>query len=98
MADVDVDAVAAVVEALPAVRSLSGGRFGEVATYLPGRRVQGVRVRDEKVEVHVVAGPGVPLPVVGTTVRGAVLPLAGGRAVDVHVDDIDVPMSTGGRS
>jgi hypothetical protein len=96
MAGVDVDAVAAVVEALPVVRSLSGGRFGEVATYLPGRRVQGVRVRGDSVEVHVVAGPGVPLPVVGATVRGAVVPLAGGRSVDVHVDDIEVPMSAGG--
>lgn len=96
MAEVDVDAVAAVVQALPVVRSLSGGRFGEVATYLPGRRVQGVRVRGENVEVHVVAGPDVPRPVVGTTVRGAVLALAGGRAVDVHVDDIEVRASTGG--
>ena len=93
---VDVDAVAAATQALPVVTSLSGGRFGEVATYLPGRRVQGVRVRGENVEVHVVAGPGVPLPVVGATVRGAVLPLAGGRAVDGHVDDIEVPVSAGG--
>ena len=98
MAAVDVDAVAAVVQALPVVRSLSGGRFGEVATYLPGRRVQGVRVRGENVEVHVVAGPGVPLPVVGATVRGAVLPLAGGCTVDVHVDDIEEPSSPGGSS
>jgi hypothetical protein len=96
MAEVDVDAIAAVVQALPLVNSLSGGRFGEVATYLPGRRVQGVRVRDGNVEVHVVAGPEAPLPVVGTAVRGAVLPLAGGRAVDVHVDDIEVPVSAGG--
>lgn len=96
MDGVDVDAVAAVVAALPVVRSLSGGRFGEVATYLPGRRVQGVRVRDGNVEVHVVAGPAVPLPVVGSTVRGAVLPLAGGRTVDVHVDDIEAPAGAGG--
>ena len=96
MAGVDVDAVAAAAQALPVVRSLSGGRFGEVATYLPGRRVQGVRVRGENVEVHVVAGPEVPLPVVGATVRGAVLPLAGGRAVDVHVDDIDASVHAGG--
>ena len=96
MAEVDVDAVAAAVGALPVVSSLSGGRFGEVATYLPGRRVQGVRLREGNVEVHVVARPEAPLPVVGTAVRGAVLPLAGGRAVDVHVDDIDVPLSAGG--
>jgi hypothetical protein len=96
MADVDVDSVAAVVEALPVVRALSGGRFGEVATYLPGRRVQGVRVRGDNVEVHVVAGPGVALPVVGSTVRGAVVPLAGGRSVDVHVDEIELPMNAGG--
>lgn len=96
MAEVDVDAVAAVVEALPAVSSLSGGRFGEVATYLPGRRVQGVRLRPGAVEVHVVARSGLPLPAVAGAVRGAVLPLAAGRAVDVHMDDIEVPVSAGG--
>ena len=96
MAELDVDAVAAAVRALPVVSSLSGGPFGEVATHLPGRRVQGIRVRDGKVEIHVVAGPEAPLPVVGTTVRGAVLPLAGGRAVDVHVDDVEMPVSAGG--
>ena len=98
MDDVDVDAVAAVVQALPAVSSLSGGRFGEVATYLPGRRVQGVRVRPDAVEVHVVAQGGLPLPAVAGAVRGAVLPLPGGRPVDVHVDDIDIgdPVSAGG--
>ena len=39
---VDVDAVAAAVQACPGVSDLHGGRYGEVTTYLPGRAVRGV--------------------------------------------------------
>src|SRR5881398_3708720 len=35
---VDVDAVAAAVQACPDVAGLDGGKFGEVASYLPGRK------------------------------------------------------------
>ncbi|WP_312870565.1 hypothetical protein [Gordonia asplenii] len=43
----------AVLSVLGVVR-LDGGRFGEVATYLPGRRVTGVSLDDESGEVHIV--------------------------------------------
>jgi hypothetical protein len=89
---VDAERVAQAVERVPTVARLSAGSMGaEVATYLPGRRVRGVRVDDATVEVHVVARWPAILPEVGDAVRAAAAPLVGGRAVEVVVDDIDVP-------
>jgi uncharacterized alkaline shock family protein YloU len=70
---------------------MSGGRFGEVATYLPGRRLVGVRLEGEEVALHVVARWGTPLPEVADAVRRAVAPFAGGRPVSVYIEDIEVP-------
>ena len=49
-----VDRVAAAVRAVPGVHDLHGGAFGEVAAYLPGRRVPGLRVGSdvETWEIH----------------------------------------------
>jgi hypothetical protein len=89
---VDVDAVAAAVTACPSVAHLVGGSLGDqVATYLPGRRVNGVRVTDDAVEVHLASRWGVPIPEVAAEVRAAVAPFAAGRPVTVAVDDIDDP-------
>ena len=55
MPPVDPEAVASAALACPSVAGMSGGAIGEVASYLPGRRVTGVRVKDGEVEVHVVA-------------------------------------------
>ncbi len=90
--DVDVDAVAAATVACPSVTHLVGGAVGEqVATYLPGRRVAGVRVRSDEVEVHVAVRWGVTAAEVAAEVRAAVAPLVGRRAVAVAVDDIGDP-------
>ena len=101
-APVDVDAVAAAVAACPSVAHLSGGGLaGQVATYLPGRRVEGVRVTDDAVEVHIATRWDVPIPLAASEVRTAVAPLAGGRPITVNVDDVDdpqaaIPETTGG--
>lgn len=81
--------------ACPDVLELSGGAVGEVATYLPGRRVTGVRVRDEVVEVHVVARYGPAMDEIGAQVRTAVTPLVGDRTVAVTIDDLVVDPGTG---
>lgn len=58
--DTDLDSTERAERIAPAVLSvlgvvrLDGGRFGEVATYLPGRRVTGVSLDDESGEVHIV--------------------------------------------
>ena len=70
---------------------LDGGGLRQVATYLPGRRVVGVRADDARIQVAVVAAAGVALPTMATQVRAALAPLARGRAVDVHIADVVLP-------
>jgi len=80
----DPDTVATVVSACPAVLGLSGGRFGEVATYLPGRRVSGVRITPEQVEVHVIGRLGVPISEIADQIRTALNPVARHHSVLVR--------------
>lgn len=90
---VDIEAVATATTSCPSVERLSSGALSEIATYLPGRRVIGVRARDEELEVHVVGKWPVPLPLVADEVRAAVTPLSEGLPVGIYIDDIDVPPS-----
>ncbi len=84
------DDVAAAVLTHPAVARLDGGPFGTVASYLPGRRLFGVRIGapDEAAEISVVVRPGVTLPrlagEIGALVRGVLGPVA----VEVTFSDI----------
>lgn len=87
----DLEKVAAAALGCPLIADLAGGRFNEVATYLPGRRVLGVRSVDGEIEIHVVARWDVPLPDVAEAVRAAVAPLSQGLPVAVFVDDIRLP-------
>jgi len=49
------DDLAAALVASPHIAALSQGPFGTVASYLPGRRIPGLRVLpDDRLEVHVV--------------------------------------------
>lgn len=92
----DLDLVAAAALGCPLIAGLTGGRFGEVATYFPGRRLLGVRSIGDEVEIHVVARWGSPLPDAAEAVRTAVAPYVGAMAVAVFVDDIEVPVTDGG--
>lgn len=83
--------ISRVVGRIPSVASLHGGTAAQVATFLPGRRVVGVRVSDLAVEVHVVARYGASLPDVAAEIRAAVAPFAKGSPVAVFVEDIEVP-------
>lgn len=85
------DAVAERAAACASVARLSAGPVGEVATYLPGRRVPGVRLRGDRIEIHVVAKWGVRIADVAADVRTGLRPLAAGVPVDVYVDDVEVP-------
>jgi hypothetical protein len=82
------DAVAAAVAAAPGVSRLSGGHLGGVATYLPGRRVTGVVLREEDMEVHVIGRYGTPVGEIAAEVRQAAEPFAGGRPVHVIIEDL----------
>jgi hypothetical protein len=85
------DAIASAARRCPAVADLYGGGPVQVATFLPGRRVEGVRLEEDRVLLSVVAAWGVPLIALADQVRAAVTPLAGGRRVDIHVADICLP-------
>jgi hypothetical protein len=84
------DAVLAAVTAVPGVAAMHSGRFGEVATYLPGRRVPGVQLRDDRAEVHIVVHWGRDLLATAAAVRLAAEPLAG-RLVHVVIEDVIHP-------
>ncbi|MGL4743310.1 MAG: hypothetical protein ACRCXL_02835 [Dermatophilaceae bacterium] len=86
-AQVPAERVAAAVHAVPGVAGLHGGGFGEVATYLPGRRVVGVRTRDDGTEVHVTLVYGTAVLDAAERIRAAVAEVAPGP-VTVSIEDI----------
>lgn len=85
----DVDVVAAATLQCPAVAGLHQGGTRFVVTYLPGRRVVGVRLDADRVLVSVVLARGASVPSLDKQVRDALAPLVEGRLVDVHVADVD---------
>lgn len=86
-----VDALEQAVLALAGVSGLHAGSLGEVATYLPGRRVPGVRVRGRTVDVHVTLADGAPLRATAGAVRAAGAALVPGAVVDVTVEEVERP-------
>lgn len=84
------DQVAAAVRTVPGVADLHAGAFGAVATYLPGRRVNGVAVRPDGCEVHVALRYGSAVQVTADQIRAVVVPLVG-TAVHVTVEDVAEP-------
>jgi uncharacterized alkaline shock family protein YloU len=93
----DAEAVAAAAAACEGVHALTrGSDVVEIATYLPGRRVLGVRVSPGRAEVHIVARYGVNVVEVADRVRAAVLAAVKGDTgpspqVDVYVEDVQAP-------
>lgn len=87
------DRVAAAVAGCRTVARLSAGPLGEVATYLPGRRVRGVAVRDSapepEVEVHVVGWYGPTVREISGEVEAAVRSVLPGHRILISIDDLD---------
>lgn len=86
----DPDALAEAARACAGVAGLHGGPLHEFAAYLPGRVVPGVRLAEDRVEIHIVAQYGSDLLAMAETVRAAAAPLADGLPVEVHIDDLDL--------
>ena len=87
--------IADTVLAHPAVAGLHAGPFGVIASYLPGRRVDGVRIADDgsAVDVAIIVDlaalePGRPIPVVAQQLRTAIRELTGNARVDVLIVDL----------
>jgi hypothetical protein len=76
--------------AVDGVRALDAGQFGEIATYVPGERISGVRIGPQHGEVHIVTGVARNLREVAEEVRAAAEMLAAMPFVvtvaDIHVD------------
>ncbi len=81
------DQVAAAVLAVRGVSGLHGGMFGETATYLPGRRVPGVRLTEDVTDIHLSLAYGSPIAATAQQVRDALTALVTGP-VDVTVEDV----------
>ena len=84
----DADTAAGIARAVPGVVGLHPGMFGEVATYLPGRRVAGVRVTDAAIDLHLVVASDAPVRHTAAAVRRAVGEAFPATAVNVTVEDI----------
>jgi hypothetical protein len=93
---VNVDAVAAAVRVCPGVSGLDRSQFSPVASYLPGRTVEGVEVSGGRVTVQIRAQWAVPVPGLAARITVALAPLTGTRPVDVVIADIDDPPSAPG--
>lgn len=88
----DAERIAAAVIAVHGVAGLHAGMFGEVATYLPGHRVLGVRVGPDRVDVHVSLALDAPVRPTATAIQRAVAAITD-LPVDVTVEDL-VPVTT----
>ena len=86
-----VDPIVAAVRACPLVAGLHGGRDGKAVTYLPGRRITGIRITVDQVAIHVVARYPAVMHQVAGQIRRAVAPLAPGLRIDVAIEDLAVP-------
>ena len=89
-----VDVVARAVLAVPGVHSLHAGLAGSAATFLPGRRVAGLALRESGTEVHVVVEIGRDVRATAAAVHAAVTALGAATApqpVHVHVGDLATP-------
>ena len=86
------DRVREAVLAVEGVAGLHAGTFGDVATYLPGRRVSGVRTGKAVVEVHVVVYLDADVRYVAHAVRAAaVAQLERPLPCTVVVEDVVAP-------
>jgi hypothetical protein len=84
--EIDADRIATAVQAQPTVAGLHSGRFGEIATLLRGRRIPGIRVRDDEITIGVTGRYPATAVEISDDVRAAVGPLD--RPVHVRIGDI----------
>jgi hypothetical protein len=90
---VDIDAVHAAIAGCPGVSSVGSGTVASLTTYLPGRRVSGIRVNPDSLEIEIVALWGASVGELNTRIRQALAPLVSHRRLDITVADIDLPAS-----
>jgi len=85
--------VAEAALAVPGVAGLHGGVFGEIATYLPGRRIEGIRIGADLCAVHIVARYPADLPAVAGAVHARIAPMVA-VPVQVTIEDLQTDEHT----
>jgi hypothetical protein len=88
---VDLDAVHAAVNSCPGVARVGSGSVAALTTYLPGRRIPGIRINPDTVELEVIAEWDSNAANIGRAIQSVVTGLAGARRVDITITDIDLP-------
>jgi hypothetical protein len=83
----DAERIAAAVSSVKGVVGLHAGMFGEVATYLPGRRVSGIRIGADRVDVHVSLALDAPVRPTAAAIQRAVAEITD-LPVDVTIEDL----------
>lgn len=83
--------VAAAVLAHPDVVRLAAGPYGAIATYLPGKRLEGVALGEgeEPTRIGVILRLGAPVHATADALRVLVAAQTGARRVDVVVADVE---------
>lgn len=83
-------ALESAVLAVDGVAAMHGGAFGTVASYLPGRRITGLRLDDAEAHVHLALYEGADLSAVAESVRAVVAELTGleSRNVVITIEDL----------
>ncbi len=95
---VDVDAVAQAVEACPSVADLTADRFGQVTSYLPGRRLAGVAVDGAPVTVQVRVRWNRPADQVLQEIEDATAAIRAGKQLRVVIADVADPADSSART
>ena len=88
---VDVDAVHDLVALCPGIAGVGSGLPGAMATYLPGRRIPGVRVNPDSIELEVSIRWESSAEQVAALLRSRLGRLVAGRRIDVTFVDIELP-------
>jgi hypothetical protein len=88
---IDVDDIYAAVLGCPGVAGLGTGMIGELATYLPGRRVPGIRVTPELVQLEVCAIWGPSARQIGDQIWAALASVVTDRPIEIVITDISPP-------
>jgi hypothetical protein len=90
---IDVDDIYSAVIGCPGVAGLGSGTIGELATYLPGRRVPGIRVSPERVELEICAAWGPPIKQIAEQIWAALAVVVTDRPIEITITDIAPPIT-----
>lgn len=87
------ESIRTAVLATPGVAAMGGGRLVEAATYWVNRKVMGVVIHPDAIEVHIVVRypEGLPVTELDGRLRARLEPLAAGRRTDIVFEDLVIP-------